>query len=232
MKRIPQWAQLTRKSGTVTALLLATLSSQALAAASMTEVIEVPGTAELLNEDTANRDPASEFKTLYYIPHGARLARDGGSSEFTFSWLPARESQVTMNLELAPSKALEDAIPELRRSTAARYGVAEAKVRILPIPMDATKVEVFAPNDTILDQIIPPNDIPQNGKFPFYFHFSATGTTWFREQVVERRWRFAQLEAMAIVENTVESRLERRPLRFPLFVEVPRCAVAFDSCFF
>jgi hypothetical protein len=220
-----------------TALGLAMGVSQAsYALPSLSRISDVPGvTSVFIYEDHENVERTTGFIKLYYNPTRSVIAEGvDGKPEFAFAWVrpnSARpESEVVATMRLEAPTAIAERFDVLRSTYAERYKVTSDKVLILPLPIVDSRVKSFALDTYIQDQALPSDGTPFEGQLPFYFRFTYEGTNWFRKQVVEKRWRFAQFEADVHFYNEIESKTETRHFSIPLFVDVPFCAVSFDAC--
>ncbi len=203
---------------------------------SLSRISDVPGlTSVFIYEDHENIENTTGFIKLYYNPTRSVVDRGSdGKPEFAFAWIarnsntPQSEVVVTMRLE-APT-SIAERFEDIRAKYGERYHVGPEKVLILPLPITDSKVKSFALDSYIEDQALPSDSTPFDGQLPFYYRFTYQGTKWFREQVVQKRWRLAQYEASVDFYNEIEKKIETRRFNTPLFIDVPICAVSFDAC--
>ncbi|MDQ3235151.1 MAG: hypothetical protein M3Q07_25365 [Pseudobdellovibrionaceae bacterium] len=216
--------------------LVLSASPAALALPSLSRISDVPGVSSVfIYEDHENVERTNGFIKLYYNPTRSVVARGAdGKPEFAFAWIRPNsanpEAEVVATMKLEAPVAIAERFEQIRTTYSERYKVPTDRVLILPLPIVDSKVKSFALDSYIQDQALPSDMTPFDGQLPFYFQFTYQGTNWFRKQVVEKRWRFAQYEADVHFYNEIEAKTETRHFSIPMFLDVPICAVSFDAC--
>jgi hypothetical protein len=219
------------RSTAVGATLLA-LSTAALAAPSLTRIIEVPG-GSYVYEDADNGTAGAELK-VYYVPTTARVARNAdGTPQWSFRTLPDGASEASFVLHLAPDASLERGAAGVKADVAGRYHVDAATVHLLPMPLLQTRFSTFASGDDFVDPLLPADGTPASGGLAFYLPMTAAGSHWFKHNVVQGGLQFAVMQGDAYLLDEFAHELTSHQFRIPLYLhDVPFCAVVAEPCRF
>lgn len=186
---------------------------------------EIPGTSESLFQDDANVHGAPLVR-FYYLPRRTVIERKAididpvtGAADLSF------------DLRLVKSEALEAAEAGLKEQAARLYGVDAAQVQFLPLPLLESRTTLSRSASLVSDAILPEDGTPVGSPLTFEVSYTPQGASNFRSNVVLGNGLFATYTGYAKLLEPASG--EVRSYKFPLTIvlkDLAYCEVTAGGC--
>lgn len=211
--------------------LLSLPSLSVIAAPSTSRIIGVPNTNQYVFEDTENAADATGDITVYYLPTRSVIDTRDGRSLWSFSVAPNQVSEASFRIRLVADETAQANFDSLKSYLSGLYHVAPTQVKIYPLALENTKIEVFQDDDIFLRKDVPAPGFPALGSLSFSFRLKASGTKWLRDQIVRQGLQFGVVRATSVLKNELTGAERVQTHSIPLYIDgVPFCAVTSAGC--